>query len=111
MNGVFWPRFHERCCFELRGRSVRGLERQARLPRNSIANVLQGHEPSLEKAAKVASALGFDLCLSPTDATEEPPSGEVTLTVQQVAALLAATRGVPVKEDPEPSDQDREDTP
>ena len=44
------------------------VARQAGLPRDAIRSVFRGHPPSLERAAAIASALGYELVLRPRGA-------------------------------------------
>ena len=61
-----------------RGQSVRAAERLAGMPQRSIQAVLEGHIPSLDRAAAIAAALGYELTIRPREPLSAPvpaPSG------------------------------------
>ena len=50
----------------LRGTSVRKVAETAGIPRRSVQGVLDGHIPSLTRAAEICSALGLELYIGPS---------------------------------------------
>ena len=56
-----------------RGQSVRAAERLAGMPQRSIQAVLEGHIPSLDRAAAIASALGYELTIRPREPAPDSP--------------------------------------
>ena len=46
------------------------------MPESSLHNVLRGHEPSVSRAARIASALGLELRIEPAETgPSRPPMG------------------------------------
>ena len=90
-------------------RSVAGTAEKAGLPRDAIRNVLQGHEPRLGRAAKIASALGLELTVGPPrpntavgeTAPVLPPAVlcDLEAVVRRLHRLVADAGGDPIPPD------------
>ena len=55
-----------------RGQSVRAAERLAGMPQRSMQAVLDGHIPSVDRAAAIAAALDLELTIRPRGGVSDP---------------------------------------
>ncbi len=64
-----------------RGLSARAAEAEAGLPRRSIYSVIEGHSPSLDRAAEICSALGLEFYVGPpreaSRSESQPPETQI----------------------------------
>ena len=88
---------HIRGALSGHGLSVRAAERGAGMPQRSIQAVLDGHIPSLDRAAAIADALGLELYIGPprdsappAPVAPPPPPLPVPVRDRALAELLAA---------------------
>ena len=70
----------------LRAASVPEVARIAGIPRRSVQGVLDGHVPSLTRAAEICRALGLELYIGPPRSVNETPESQ-TLVVREGARL------------------------
>ena len=73
------------------GLSARAAALRAGLPVRSVNGILEGHVPSVERAAEVAAALGLEFYIGPPRSPAEPPSGGVMIPAR-LRDLEAAAR-------------------
>ena len=73
------------------GVSARAAALRAGLPVRSVNGILEGHVPSVERAAEVAAALGLEFYIGPTRAATAPPSSGVMIPAR-LRNLEAAAR-------------------
>ena len=59
------------CRLDEIGQSPITAARRAGLPRDAIRSVFRGHPPSLERAAQIAAALGYELVIRPRGAVSD----------------------------------------
>ena len=58
-----------------RASSVREVAERAGVPRRSVQSLLDGHIPSLDRAAAIAAALGLELTIGPPRGPRAVPEG------------------------------------
>ena len=73
------------------GVSARAAALRAGLPVRSVNGILEGHVPSVERAAEVAAALGLEFYIGPPRAPAAPPSSGVMIPAR-LRDLEAAAR-------------------
>lgn len=73
------------------GVSARAAALRAGLPVRSVNGILEGHVPSVERAAEVAAALGLEFYIGPPRAPTAPPSSGVMIPAR-LRNLEAAAR-------------------
>ena len=60
---------------EARGTNPYRVAKEARLPKNSIRYMLDGHEPRAGRLVEICQALGLEIYVGPPRKTEDDPQG------------------------------------
>lgn len=71
----------------LRAASIPDVARRYGIPRRSLQSVLDGHVPSLERAAEICAALGLELYIGP----RRPYAG--ALKIEDLGSIVEMTGG------------------
>ena len=76
------------------GESARSIARRAGLPLRAIQNIVEGHQPSLDRAAKICNVLGLEAYIG-------PPRGKTGGQVSEHPATYDITPNVVIPFDPD----------